>query len=251
MARFTGKVIFVTGASSGIGAATAIRIASEGGKVFGIGRDQDGLKQTQQKIASEGNNKAEMRACDITQPQACRDAIEACVKHYGQLDAVINCAGQHKFRPLSTITDELWFQDIATNLGGAFFFTQAAMPHLEKTAGNIVNIGSLASVEGQPYSATYCSAKHGLIGLTKALALEYIKSDVRINAVCPGGTDTPQIGKVDIPADADFDLVMKSAGFRGMSQPEDIAAVIAFVASDDAKAVHGVTYMADQGKTAG
>jgi len=87
--------------------------------------------------------------------------------------------------------------------------------------------------------------------LTKALAVEFAKTELRVNAICPGGTDTPQIAKVGIPEEADFDLVMRSAGLRGMSAPEDIAAVIAFLASDDARAVNGAIYMADQGKTAG
>ncbi|MFK7977337.1 MAG: SDR family NAD(P)-dependent oxidoreductase [Halioglobus sp.] len=248
MSRFVEKVVLVTGASSGIGAATAKKIASEGGRVFGLGRDESGLGATLESVESAGGDMA-VAQCDITVPAACKGAIEQCLAHYGRLDVLINCAGQHVFRPLSDITEETWHADIATNLGGSFFLTQAAMPELINNNGNVVNVGSLASVEGQPYSATYCSAKHGLIGLTKSLALEFINESVRINAVCPGGTNTPQIGKVGMPENADFDLIMTTAGKRGMSEPEDIAAVIAFIASEDAKAVHGAVYMADLGKT--
>ena len=250
MNRFDQKVVLVTGASSGIGAATAKRIAEEGGKIFGIGRSEVDLATTASAIIETGGV-AEMRVCDITQPQNCRDAIAACIDHYGRLDVLINCAGGHVFRSLQEVTDELWLQDLASNLGGTFFLSQAAIPHLLETGGNIVNIGSLASVEGQAYSATYCSAKHGVIGLTKALALEFINQNIRINAVCPGGTNTPQIAKVGMPENADFDLIMRTAGLRGMAEPEDIAAVIAFIASDDARAIHGAVYMADQGKTVG
>jgi len=250
MSRFKDKVALITGASSGIGAATAKKIATEGGKIFALGRNEAGLNNTVEGIeGSEGEIKTHL--CEITQAQACRDAVQACMDHYGKLDILINCAGQHIFRPLQDITEELWLQDIATNLGGNFFLSQAAIPHLLESKGNIVNVGSLASVEGQPYSATYCSAKHGVIGLTKALALEFINSDIRINAVCPGGTNTPQIGKVGMPDNADFDLIMRTAGLRGMSEPEDIAAIITFLASDEAKAVHGAVYMADKGKTIG
>lgn len=248
MSRFFEKIVLVTGASSGIGAATAQKIASEGGSIFGIGRDEAGLANTAQSVADVGGTIVTAQ-CDITQPKACKEAVEQCIAKYGRLDVLVNCAGQHIFRTLDEITEENWHADLATNLGGSFFLSQAAVPELIKNGGNIVNIGSLASVEGQPYSATYCSAKHGLIGLTKSLALEFINDNIRINAVCPGGTNTPQIGKVGMPENADFDLIMTAAGKRGISEPEDIAAVVAFIASDDAKAVHGAVYMADQGKT--
>lgn len=248
MSRFTEKVVLITGASSGIGSATAVRIASEGGLVFGIGRDAEGLSSTADTITG-ANGTVVTSQCDITVPDQCRAAVADCISHYGRIDVLINCAGRHIFRPLHEITDETWLLDIATNLGGSFFLCQAAIPELIKNGGNIVNIGSLASVEGQPYSATYCSAKHGIVGLTKSLALEFVKEDIRINAVCPGGTNTPQLQKVGMPEDADFDLIMTAAGMRNMSEPEDIASVIAFIASDDAKAVHGAVYMADLGKT--
>ena len=248
MSRFTDKVVLVTGASSGIGASVAQRVASEGGKVFGIGRDGDGLATTTAAIEQAGGT-IQTGQYDITSGDNCRAAVADCVAHFGQLDALINCAGRHTFRTLDEVTDENWWNDIATNLGGTFFLSQAAIPELIKTSGNIVNVGSLASVEGQPYSAAYCSAKHGIVGLTRALALEFVKQPIRINAVCPGGTNTPQQQKVGMPEAADFDLIMTAAGMRPMAEPEDIAAVICFVASDDAKAVHGAIYMADCGKT--
>ena len=248
MSRFTNKVVLVTGASSGIGSATARRIASEGGLIFGIGRDESGLASTAEAINQAGGT-ISVSQCDITIPQACKQAVSDCMAHYGRIDVLINCAGRHVFRALHEITEDTWLSDIATNLGGSFFLSQAAMPELIKNNGNIVNVGSLASVEGQPYSATYCSAKHGIVGLTRSLALEFINESIRINAVCPGGTNTPQLEKVGMPENADFDLIMTAAGKRGMSEPEDIAAVIAFIASDDARAIHGAVYMADLGKT--
>ncbi|WP_101756869.1 SDR family NAD(P)-dependent oxidoreductase [Oceanicoccus sp. KOV_DT_Chl] len=250
MQRFDNKVILITGASSGIGAATAKRLASEGAKIFGVGRNIDDLAITQQAI-EQSDGVASMQPADISVAHNCRDVVAQCIEHYGRLDVLINCAGGHVFRALHEVTDELWLQDLAVNLGSAFYLSQAAIPQLLETGGNIVNIGSLASVQGQAYSATYCSAKHGIIGLTKALALEFINQNIRINAVCPGGTNTPQIAKVGMPENADFDLIMRTAGVRGMSEAEDIAAVIAFIASDDAKAIHGSVYMADQGKTIG
>ncbi len=248
MSRFNNKVVLVTGASSGIGASVAQRIASEGGHVYGIGRDADGLATTSAAV-DEADGTIVTGQYDITSGDQCRNAVADCIAQFGKIDSLINCAGRHQFRTLDEVTDDNWWNDIATNLGGTFFLSQAAIPALIKTSGSIVNVGSLASVEGQPYSAAYCSAKHGIVGLTRALALEFVKEPIRINAVCPGGTNTPQQQKVGMPEAADFDLIMTAAGKRDMSEPEDIAAVICFVASDDAKAVHGAIYMADCGKT--
>jgi len=250
MQRFTDKVIFVTGASSGLGAATALRFAREGGRVFGIGRNEAGLAALREQVAAEGG---EVRTAivDIADPAQCRAAIQQCVDAFGQLDALINAAGRHAFRHTEQITEEQWFEDLAVNLNGPFFLSQAALPHLLARKGNIVNVASIAAQQGQPYSAAYCSAKHGLLGLTRALAMEYMKTELRVNAICPGGMDTPQVRNIEIPPDVDFELVMRSAGLRGMMPAEEVAAVIAFLASDEAKAIHGSVYLVDSGKTVG
>lgn len=250
MSAFTQKVAIISGASSGIGAATAVLLAAQGARVFGLGRSAAGLAQTQQTIR-EGGGEMLAYTCDITQPEACREAVSQCQNALGKVDILINCAGRHVFRPLASISDADWQHDLATNLGGAFALSQAAMPDLLQTSGCIVNVGSLASVEGQAYSATYCAAKHGLIGMTRALALEFAHSDVRINALCPGGTETPQVFNMAFPDGADMDLIMRTAGVRPMSKPEDIAQSIAFLAGPQAVAVHGTVLMADRGKTAG
>lgn len=250
MNRFQDKVVLLTGASSGIGAATALRLCSEGARVFGVGRDTDGLKSTAEQCADTKGTFVSYQA-ELGIAAHCQETVAACKQAFGSIDCLINCAGAHKFRSLGSITEQQWFDDLNTNLSSAFFLSQAAMPTLIESAGNVVNVGSLASVEGQAYSASYASAKHALVGLTKALAVEFAKTSVRVNIVCPGGTDTPQIGKVGMPDDADFDLIMRSAGMRGFSEPSAIAAVIAFLASDDARAINGSVHMADQGKTAG
>jgi meso-butanediol dehydrogenase / (S,S)-butanediol dehydrogenase / diacetyl reductase len=188
---------------------------------------------------------------DIASAQACRDAIEQCVRELGGLDVLINIAGRHQMRRTESMTDDEWTQDLAVNLNGPFHLCRAALPYLLERGGNIVNVSSIAGVEGQAYSAGYCAAKHGLIGLTRALAVEYTADRLRVNAVCPGGMLTPQIEQFTAPENPNYDLIMRTASPRGMMQPLDVANVIAFLASDDAAAVHGAVYRVDNGKGAG
>ena len=250
MTRFNEKVALVTGASSGLGAETAKRLAAEGAKVFGIARNQDALLVIQEQVRSVGGEMA-VAVADVGVYDQCLEAVANCIEQYGQLNCLVNVAGSHHFHHTAEITESEWQQDLAVNLSGPFFLCQAALPHLLAKAGNIVNVASIAGLEGQPYSASYCAAKHGLIGFSKSLALEYTKQNLRVNVVCPGGMATPQIDNIQIPEDVDFELLMRSAALRGMMDAGEVAAVIAFLASDDASAVHGAVYTVDRGKTCG
>ncbi|MGV0070468.1 SDR family NAD(P)-dependent oxidoreductase [Mycobacterium colombiense] len=246
MAALQGKVALVTGASSGLGAETAKLFSREGATVFGIGRDTERLTDVFAGIERGG-----FASTDIGSVQACRDAVERCVRDFGGLDILVNVAGRHQMRRTESMTDEDWEQDLAVNLNGPFYLCRAALPQLLERGGNIVNVSSIAGVEGQAYSAGYCAAKHGLIGLTRALAVEYTADRLRVNAVCPGGMLTPQIEQFSAPDDPNYDLIMRTASPRGMMQPVDVANVIAFLASDAAAAIHGVVYRVDNGKGAG
>ncbi len=238
--------MLVTGASSGLGATTAQLLSERGATVFGIARDADRLAKVFADI--DGGAYA---LVDVSSAQACRSAVEECVAKFGGLDVLINIAGRHQMRRTESMSDEDWADDLATNLNGPFYLSRAALPHLLARGGNIVNVASIAGVEGQAYSAGYCSAKHGLIGLTRALAVEYTADRLRVNAVCPGGMLTPQIEQFTAPENPNYDLILRSASPRGMMQPRDVASVIAFLASDDASAVHGAVYRVDNGKGAG
>ncbi len=246
MTTLDGKIAFVTGASSGLGAETAQLLSRQGATVFGIGRDTARLAGV---FADVG------RGCyasvDIASAQACEDAIEQCVREFGALDVLINIAGRHQMRRTESMTVDDWTDDLAVNLSGPFHLCRAALPHLLQRGGNIVNVSSIAGVEGQAYSAGYCAAKHGLVGLTRALAVEYTADRLRVNAVCPGGMLTPQIEQFSAPENPNYDLIMRTASPRGFMQPLDVANVIAFLASDAAAAVHGVVYRVDNGKGAG
>jgi meso-butanediol dehydrogenase / (S,S)-butanediol dehydrogenase / diacetyl reductase len=246
MPALQGKVALVTGASSGLGAETARLFSREGAKVFGIGRHTARLAEVFADV-----HIGCYATVDVASAQACRDAVEQCVHEFGALDVLVNVAGQHQMRRTESMTDEDWAQDLAVNLNGPFHLCRAALPHLLERGGNIVNVSSIAGVEGQAYSAGYCAAKHGLIGLTRALAVEYTADRLRVNALCPGGMLTPQIEHFSAPENPNYDLIMRTASPRGMMRPLDVANVIAFLASDAAAAVHGAVYRVDNGKGAG
>ncbi|GAA3521770.1 SDR family oxidoreductase [Aeromicrobium panaciterrae] len=247
---FTGKSILVTGASSGLGAASVRRFAAGGGLVYAASRDQDKLAEV---AASCADLPGEVRfgPLDVSSPPDCRAAVAAAVDAYGRLDVLVNNAGRHDFRITTDVTEDEWDADIALNLSGAFYLCQAAIPHLLESSGNIVNVASVAGVMGEAYSAAYTAAKHGIVGLTKALAIEYLDAPIRVNCVCPGGMDTPQVATINVPDGADWDLILRVAAKRGMMTADSVAAVIAFLASDDASAVHGSVQTVDQGHLAG
>lgn len=246
MTALNGKVALVTGASSGLGAAVAQLFAARGASVFGVARDAERMATVFEDVPSGA-----YASVDISSSDACRDAVAQCVEKFGRLDALINVAGFHQMRHTASVTDEDWDKDLAVNLNGPFFLCRAALPHLLEAGGNIVNVASIAGIEGEVYSAGYCAAKHGLVGLTRALAIEFTSERLRVNAVCPGGMLTPQTTEFAAPENADWNLIMRIAAPRGMMDVADVAKTIAFLASDDAAAVHGAVYIVDAGKTAG
>ncbi|MDA2890311.1 SDR family NAD(P)-dependent oxidoreductase [Mycolicibacterium sp. BiH015] len=246
MSQLSGKVALVTGASAGLGAATAKLFAQRGATVFGIARDASRMAEVFADIPN-----GSFRSVDVTSSDACAQAVADCVAEFGRLDVLANIAGFHKMRHTVSMTDDDWATDLSVNLNGPFYLCRAALPHLLETGGNIVNVASIAGVEGEVYSAGYCAAKHGLIGLTRALAIEFTKEKLRVNAICPGGMPTAQSTEFEAPDNADWDLILRIASPRGFMETEDVAKTIAFLASDDAAAVHGAIYRVDNGKGAG
>jgi NAD(P)-dependent dehydrogenase (short-subunit alcohol dehydrogenase family) len=248
--RFAGKVVLVTGASSGLGAACAALFAAQGAAVYAVARDEARLAQVA-AAATDATGEVATHVADLSDPDACRAAVEACVAAHGRLDVLVNNAGRHDFRITTDVTARQWSHDLAVNLDSVFFTSQAALPHLVESGGNIVNVASVAGVLGEAYSAAYTAAKHGVVGMTKALAVEYARTSVRINCVCPGGMDTPQAHTIEVPEGADWELIMRVAALRGLMSAEQVAQVVAFVASDEASAVNGSILTVDQGHTAG
>jgi NAD(P)-dependent dehydrogenase (short-subunit alcohol dehydrogenase family) len=245
MARFEGKVALVTGAGSGIGRAVTRRLADEGAAVFAVDVDAERLDET----ASLAGGRVSVRQADLAEPVACADVVAECVDRLGRLDVLGNVAGIYVAGHATEVTLEDYRRVMAVNLDACFFLAQAAIPHLLASGGNIVNIASNAGLQGVPYSVAYCMSKGGVVQLTRALAVEFLKAPLRVNAIAPAGTNTNIAATAAFPADMDPDLARRMAGHRGMTEPEEVAALFAFLASDEARSVTGAVYTIDNGLT--
>ncbi len=250
MNRFEGKVALVTGAASGIGRAVSERLASEGGSVYAVDINAEGLAQTEATI-KEAGGKVQVGIHDVTQRANCIEAVDAAVGAFGRLDALGNVAGIVRFAKSTDVTEEEWRLVHAVNLDGPFFLSQAAIPHLIETSGSIVNIASNAGLMGQAYTAAYCSSKAAIINLTRSLAIEYVNTGLRVNAIAPGGVETSLTHSVQFPEGLDFELIKRYTGLRGFCKPEEIAGTFAYLVSDEARNVHGATFSNDGGIMAG
>lgn len=245
--KFKDKTVIVTGAASGIGRSTALRFAREGARLVLGDVNSDALADVGREAGG-----ATVMTFDVSDPDACAALVDKAVGETGRLDVLCNIAGVLRMAPLAEVTREDWSRIISINLSGVFYLSQAAMPHLLKTRGSIVNLASAAGLIGVPFNAAYTASKHGVVGLTKSMAIEVAKAGVRINAVCPTGVKTPMVAGPP-PEGVDWELVMRAAPFLNggeMCDPEDIADAVAFLASDEAKRVTGVAFPVDGGQTA-
>lgn len=248
--RFEDKVALITGAASGMGRATCIRLAAEGASVLAVDIDSAGLEETGLMIKEQGG-RIEGHLCNVTRRNECAEAVQRALDSFGRLDVLANIAGVVRFAHSTEMSEAEWNLVLAVNLSGPFYLCQESIPHLLETHGNIVNVASNAGLMGQAYTAAYCASKGGLVQLTRSLAMEFMKKSLRVNAICPAGTDTQMNKGIDFPADVDWKLIGRFTGDRGFAQPSDIASAIAYVASDEAKMVHGSIFSVDQGMMAG
>lgn len=248
--RFTDKVALLTGASSGIGRATAVRLAAEGAQVFAVDVNGEGLDSLAEEIAAAGGSVVTLTA-SVAAHDECVVAVGAAVAEFGRLDVLGNIAGVSRADHFTDLPEQNYRQMFAVNVDGPYFLSQAALPHLVESRGNIVNIASNAGLMGTAYTVAYSMTKGAVVQLTRSLAMEVQKQKVRVNAIAPGGVVTGLTNSFHIPDGVDLDLMTPYMGFRGMGEPDDIAALFAFVASDDGRNMHGSILSSDTGITCG
>ncbi len=246
--RFDGKVAFITGAGSGIGAAVVKRLVAEGATVVAADVDRVGLEAT---LAATSNLPGYVQGIelDVSSRDADFAAIAQCVSDHGRLDVLGNVAGILASGYTADVAEATYRRIMAVNVDGPFFLSQAAIPHLLKSEGSIVNIASNAGLQGVAYIVPYSMSKGAVVAFTRSLALELVKTPVRVNAIAPAGTNTNIGNSMDLPDTIDFELVGRMAGYRGMNEPEEVAALFAFVASDEAPGIHGAILRIDRGVT--
>jgi NAD(P)-dependent dehydrogenase (short-subunit alcohol dehydrogenase family) len=247
---FEGKVALVTGAARGLGYSTAKILATRGASLMLVDLLADRLEATRAELEGSGAQ-VSTYAADIAEREACFGAVAASIKVFGRLDVLCNVAGIVRFNRVPDTPAEEWDKVMAINLRAPFFLSQAAIPHLLETKGNIVNVASQSGTMGTAYIVAYSASKGGLVQMTRSMAMEYMKSPIRINAVCPGAMST-EIGQgVTRPEALDMELIGRYSGIRPPTPPEEVAELIAFVASDKAAAIHGACLAADGGVSTG
>jgi NAD(P)-dependent dehydrogenase (short-subunit alcohol dehydrogenase family) len=248
--RFDGKTAIVTGAGSGIGRATAIRLAVEGASVACLDVVADNLEETVEALAILGG-KAVAYRCDVTDEAQVNETVHAVASALGRPEVVCNVAGIGTFAHTAEMPLATWDRILAVNLTGTFLVSKAALAYmLEAPGGSIVNVASTSGLMGAAYSAAYCASKGGVVMFTKALAIEYADRGVRVNAVAPGGVDTPLIASFEIPEGGDRKHVYRITSRMGFCTPDQVAAAIAFLASDESAYTTGAVLAVDGGITA-
>jgi NAD(P)-dependent dehydrogenase (short-subunit alcohol dehydrogenase family) len=249
MARFGGKVALVTGAASGIGRATAIRLAAEGAAVACVDRAVDGAEKTAATIRDAGGAAIAV-GCDVLDVTQIDAAVARAVEQFGRLDVLCNIAGIGHFAKDEDETPDGWNRILGVNLSGTYFMSKAALPHLLASQGCIVNCASTAGTNAQPWSSAYSASKGGVIALTQTMAITHGRSGVRVNAVAPGGVNTAIVEQFPAPDGVDLSLMERIMPFARVGEPEELAAAFAFLASDDGSYVNGVVLRVDGGMKA-
>ena len=243
-----GKVAMVTGAASGIGRGIALRLAELGAAIVILDIDAAGAKSTEERIAQQG--KARFEKCDVRSSRDCQQAVAAAIDAFGKIDILCNNAGVILRKDVTNLTEDEWDLALDVTLKSIFLLSREVIPHMIKAgSGVIINTGSGWSLKGGPQAASYCAAKAGVLNLTRAMAIDYGKHNIRVNCICPGDIDTPMLQSECEQLGEETVTFLREAANRPIARvgtPEDVANAVLFLTSGMATWITG-THLVDDG----
>ena len=247
---FSGKVAFVTGGGTGIARATALAFAKAGASVAVVGRTEASTQETVQLIEQAGGRAIAIR-CDVAKEDEVQAAVAKAIATFGRIDLALNNAGvEHEVIALADISTEEWERQIGINLGGVFFSMKHQIPHMLKQGGGaIVNISSGPGVKGFAGQAAYCASKWGVIGMSKAAALDYAAKGIRVNVVSPGFVATPMMERFTGGTEEGLRTVVSNEPVGRPGRPEELAATVLWLCSEEAAFSTGSNLVVDGGQT--
>jgi NAD(P)-dependent dehydrogenase (short-subunit alcohol dehydrogenase family) len=244
-----GKVAMVTGAASGIGRGIALRLAELGAAIVILDIDVAGAKSTEDRIAQQGKTRFEK--CDVRSSRDCQQAVAAAIDAFGKIDILCNNAGVILRKDVTNLTEDEWDLALDVTLKSIFLLSREVIPHMIKAgSGVIINTGSGWSLKGGPQAASYCAAKAGVLNLTRAMAIDYGKHNIRVNCICPGDIDTPMLRSECEQLGEETITFLREAANRPIARvgtPEDVANAVLFLASGMATWITGTHLVVDGG----
>jgi NAD(P)-dependent dehydrogenase (short-subunit alcohol dehydrogenase family) len=245
-----GRSAMITGAGSGIGRGISLLLAEMGASVGLLDVDDSKANGTASAIQSRGGEALVVK-CDVRSAVSCRDAVETAIRRWSRIDILCNCAGLAIRKNIVDLTEDEWDRALDVTLKGIYVLSREVIPHMiRKGGGSIINIGSGWSLKGGPNAASYCAAKGGAVNLTRAMAIDHGKHNIRVNCVCPGDVDTPMLRSECAQLGEDVQQFMAEAANRPLARvgtPEDVAKAVLFLASPMSSWITGAALVVDGG----